>query len=284
MISTCIFSKNRPMQLDACLSSLFTNAKYITDVNVLYTYDDIKFKEGYEKLIHQYKNVNFIEERYRTREEWRELIIRLVSSFNPYFCWATDDSLFYRKVELTQDKLDWSFKFQQAKSLNLRVGLNVVWQNHWHSERCPQITVKDRFEDVISWDSSNISVQNDIGRLWQNDASIMLRDEYLDRLVNEQHWHLGRGCRGLDNVGQSGNIFTKRIGAAFENSVYLNVPVNLVHVLDDGRLYADNWGFYHQQDIHSLQKLFDEGKRINWQAIDFSNIDCGRKEVAYEFA
>lgn len=271
------------MQLRACLESIIENAKYITDINVLYTYDDQKFKNGYEWLKTEFSNIKFIEEKCYNRNDWKNLIIDLVGSFKNYFMWGTDDSLFYRKVDINENKLWWVFKDQKAKSLNLRVGLNIIWQNHWHSERCPIIPVKDRLDDIITWDSSNISVQNDIGRLWQNDASIMPRDEYLERLLIEDGWYQGLGCRELDGVAQSGNIFNPRIGAAFDKSVYVNIPVNLVHLLNDGRLYADNWGIFIQQDIHTLQRLFDNNKKINWKAIDFSNLDCGRKEVQYEF-
>lgn len=281
MVSACIFSKNRPMQLDACLKSLFHNAKYITDVNVLYTYDDEKFEEAYETVKKTHANVTFIKE--TERHLWKNQILELVSNFQEYFLWGTDDSIFYRPVELTQEKLDWAFKDQGAKSLNLRVGLNIVWQNHWHTQKTPKIVVKDKFEDIITWDALSMGVQNDIGRVWQNDASIMPRDEYLERLNVEDGWWKGKGCRALDNVAQSGNIFNPRIAAAFENSVYLNIPVNLVHLLDDGRLYADNWGKHVRQDIHMLHDRFMDGQRIDWKAIDVSNIDCGRKEVEYTY-
>jgi len=284
MISLCCFSKNRPMQLRAFLESCIENAPYISDITVLYTYDDNRFIPGYEKLKTEFRRVYFIEEKCKDREEWRNLIITLVSSFGDYFLWSTDDSLFYRKVDLTSDMLDWAFNKQKAKSINLRIGQNIKWQNHWHSERTPDIPVQwIDGRGLMTWDSSNISVQNDVGRLWQNDASIMPRDEYLNRLCQETHWHQGRGCRGLDNVAQSGSIFNPRIGCCFVESVYLNFPVNLVHVLDDGRLYADNWGRFIQQDIFSLQDKFDQGYKIDWKAIDFSNVDCGRKEVEYTF-
>lgn len=280
------------MQLDAFLKSVKKNAQYVTDVHVLYAYDMHKdyheynnFMHGYNKLANQYKNVNFIFEGDdpNDRQGWKKKILELVEGFKSHFMWATDDSLFYRKVELTQEKINWAFEKEAAVSLNLRMGENIVWQNHWHSEKIPEFEVKDRFEDLIVWDATNISVQNDVGRAWQNDASIMPRDLYLDRLNREEHWYQGKGCRALDNVAQSGNIFNPKFVSAFDKSVYVNVPVNLVHVLDNGRLYADNWGKFVQQDIHSLQEKFDEGKRIDWEAIDFTDLDCGRKEVEYEF-
>ncbi len=281
MISLCCFSKNRPMQLDAFLKSL-VNAPYITDTVVLYTYDDDKFEQGYNKVAGWHENVQFIKE-HEDRGEWKNTILRLVESFKDYFCWATDDSIFFKHSELLLEKLNWVFKEKEALALNLRMGLNIKWQNHWYGERSLDIDIMDQYEDIVLWDASKYSVETDIGRVWQNDASIMPRDKYLQRLKAENHWYKGRGCRGLDNVGQSGRIFDPCLMAAFEHSVYLNIPVNLVHLLDSGRLYADNWGRFIKQDVSDLQNKFNEGLRIDWRKIDVSELECGRREAVYEF-
>lgn len=281
MISLAVFSKNRPMQLHAFLESL-DNAPYITDYTVIYTYDNDVFKSGYEELIKSHHNVRFIKEE-DNREWWKETILSVVEGFNEYFCWATDDSLFYHKAELTDEKLNWVFNQKGAVSLNLRVGENIKWQNHWYAEKTPEIEVLDRFEDLMIWDAEPLGTQNDFGRVWQNDASIMPRDLYLERLLKEDHWYKGKGCRGLDNVAQSGNIFSPRIASSFSRSVYVNIPVNLVHLLDDGRLYADNYGRFIKQDIFELQEKFDHGLRIDWESVNFSDLDCGRKELMYVF-
>lgn len=278
MLSLCCFSKNRPLQLDAFLRSLKENASYFSDVHVLYLYDNDDFQKGYEIIQKEHSDINF-----HLESNFKDQILNLVSNFKPYFAWATDDSLFYRNHELNDDKIDWAFNQEQAISINLRIGLNIIWQNHWYSEKVPKIPVKSKYKDLITWDSSNISVQNDVGRLWQNDASIMPQNLYFQRLQIEDHWYKHRGCRGLDNIAQSGNIFNPRIGSCFENSVYINMPVNLVHLLDDGRLFADNWGKYVQQDIFTLNHKLLDGYRIDWKSLDFSNVDCGRMERPYEF-
>jgi hypothetical protein len=281
MISLCCFSKNRPLQLNAFLESL-KNARYITEITVLYTYDDDRFKEGYNELIAHYNGIEFIKEQ-NDRKWWKETILEIVEGFQEYFCWATDDSLFYRQARLSQDKLDWVFKEKKALSLNLRVGENIKWQNHWYAEKTPQIEVLDRFEDLMVWDAEPLGTQNDFGRVLQNDCSIMSRNLYLERLMIEDHWYKGKGCRGLDNIAQSGGIFSPRFATSFNESVYVNIPVNLVHLLDDGRLYADNYSRFINQDIFYLQEKFDEGLRIDWEKIDFTGLDCARKEVVYEF-
>lgn len=277
------------MQLHAFLESL-KNAPYITDSVVLFTYDDDRFKSGYQEVMRKFNKVVFIKEQ-EGRDWWKETILTLIGGAKEYFCWATDDSLFYRRHGISEYKLEWAFKEQNAVSLNLRVGANIKWQNHWYAEKTPDIEILDTLvddscggaDDVIVWDAEPLGTQNDFGRVWQNDASIMLRDAYLERLLIEDHWYKGRGCRGLDNVAQSGNIFSPRIAASLHRSVYVNIPVNLVHLLDDGRLYADNFGRFIKQDIFDLQDKFNKGLRIDWERIDFSELDCGRKEVVYDY-
>jgi hypothetical protein len=59
-----IFSKNRALQLEACLRSMRQlYSDYYKNINiVLYTYTDNEYKEGYDKLISEYKDFIFIRE------------------------------------------------------------------------------------------------------------------------------------------------------------------------------------------------------------------------------
>lgn len=280
MISLCVFSKNRPMQLEAFLDSLTTNAQYIKeeDIYVLYTYTNDQFKQGYDILKSSFKNINWILE-----SDLKTQLIDLVKGFKQYFLWTTDDSLFYRYADLTPEKIDWAFNKRGAMAINLRMGLNIKWQNHWFGETSVPIVVDEEFEDLIVYDASKYNVNTDVGRVWQNDASIMPRDLYLAEMLKDDSWKRGIGVRELDNLAQSGRKFNPCKMVIFKESVYLNVPVNLVHLLNDGRLYADNWGKHRQYSTDELNKQFLEGKKIHWQIADFSNLDCGRREIEYTF-
>lgn len=278
MISLCVFSKNRPMQLCAFLESLKSNTTNITDVRVLYLATNQDFEYGYSILQKDYPDVKFIPETRITDQ-----VLELVSSFHEYFLWATDDSLFIKPCDISKDKLDWIFKDKKALALNLRMGLNIRWQNHWHSDTSDPINVLDKYKDIVLWDAEQYNVNTDVGRVWQNDASIMPRDMYLERLHIESDWKQHVGCRGLDNVGGCGRVFSPCLVTAFEHSIYLNLPLNLVHYLDDGRLYADNWGRFVQYSTDLLNTLFLMGQRIDWQKIDTGLIDCGRMEPQLTF-
>lgn len=278
MISLCVFSKNRPMQLEAFLNSMQINAPYLKDVYILYTYTDDTFKKGYDLLKDSFPEAKWILE-----DNLKEQILDLVKGFQEYFLWATDDSIFYRPSNLTPEKIDWAFKKQGAMALNLRMGLNIKWQNHWFAEESVPIQVDDEFEDLIVYDAHKYNVNTDVGRVWQNDASIMPRDLYLAEMLKDDRWRHGIGVRELDNLGTSGRIFNPCKMVVFKESVYVNVPVNLVHLLNDGRLYADNWGKYRQYNVQDLNSRFLDGQLIDWKSADFSNLDCGRREIEYTF-
>ena len=58
------FSKDRPAQLELFIRSMkfYFREFYEYKINILYTYSDDRFKEGYDKLfkIHADSNINYI--------------------------------------------------------------------------------------------------------------------------------------------------------------------------------------------------------------------------------
>ena len=66
MINFTIFSKDRSCQLSLLLSSMkeFIKEFETLKINVLYTYSNDFFKQGYDKLIPIYNNINFIKIKY----------------------------------------------------------------------------------------------------------------------------------------------------------------------------------------------------------------------------
>jgi hypothetical protein len=278
MLSLCIFSKDRPMQLDLCLKSL-KNAPYITDVKVLYLPQG-RFELGYEIVKKEHPNITFIKE----NDHFSDQAMDIVKNSNEYFLWGTDDSLFCHQVEITQDKLDWVFKTQRAISIILRYGANVIMENHWENKRSRPMEVLAQYKDIVIWDVYKHYDTYHAGRPWQNDASIMPRDMYLERMEIETEWRKHKS-KTLDYLAQSGRIFNPCLAATFPKVVYLNIPVNLVHLHEDGKTYADynNWGKYIRYDVNLLNELFIYGKRINLGAIDLHNVDCSAREIEYVF-
>lgn len=279
MISICIFSKDRPMQLDLCLRSIKQNAPYFTDVKVLYLAEG-KFKDGYKLVREEHPEVTFIPE----STDFCQQIWDIVHSNQEYFAWGTDDSIICKKVELGEHKLNAIFKDMGCVSIVMRVGENMKNQDHFQHNPSTPGPIVARFEDMIVWDVLQCNKNYDIGRPWQNDCSIMPRDMYIERLKQETYWREHKS-KSLDYTGDSGRCFNPCLAAAFQDIIYLNIPVNLVHLREDGKALADfgNWGRQVRYDTATLNELFLAGKRIDLDALNLENVDCPRREMEYRF-
>ena len=139
-ISTIIFSKDRPAQLDLLLSSLEQNGNHLFDWSfVLYTYSDKEYQAGYD-LCKQY---------HPTVLWWKEKDFRkdLISTLNnlafEYLIFFVDDNILYRPIQFNITELDNLFN-QNVDTLSLRLGQNVVIQDQYTKEysRLPTQIIK----------------------------------------------------------------------------------------------------------------------------------------------
>ena len=130
-----IFSYNRAMQLDALLTSIAFYWKYPDiKIHVLYNASDDNFNNGYERLKKLYSAVTFTQEntlsystysfaemtnyfnlkllylcphlRGRKSDFRKQLIHILKDSDDRLTMFLTDDSIFFRPVELSHEALD----------------------------------------------------------------------------------------------------------------------------------------------------------------------------------
>lgn len=94
MLNIIIFSKDRACQLELLLRSMKFYFKEFSEskINVLYTYSNDKFKEGYEKLfkIHNDENIKYIKE----VKKFKEHVLLLLDLNNPYTVFFVDDIVF----------------------------------------------------------------------------------------------------------------------------------------------------------------------------------------------
>lgn len=104
MLNLIIFSKNRACQLELLLRSMKFYFKEFNDtkINILYTYSNDKFREGYEKLfeIHNDKNINYIKE----VKNFKEHVLLLLDIKNRYTIFFVDDIVFKNYFSIESDK------------------------------------------------------------------------------------------------------------------------------------------------------------------------------------
>jgi glycosyltransferase involved in cell wall biosynthesis len=115
-----IFSKDRALQLDATISSLFLHCRDVrkADVVVLAKSSSEHHREQYNKLELIYPSVRFIWE-----ENFRDQVIALVNSV-PYILFLVDDNIFVRDFFL-EDAIKALEKNPKALGFSLRLGKNT---------------------------------------------------------------------------------------------------------------------------------------------------------------
>ena len=94
MINFIIFSKDRPSQIELLLRSMKFYFKEFDQhtINVLYTYSEDRFKQGYEKVfkMHDDKNINYVKE----TQSFKNHVLLLLDKDNPYSIFFVDDIVF----------------------------------------------------------------------------------------------------------------------------------------------------------------------------------------------
>jgi glycosyltransferase family protein len=137
MISVIVFTKDRPMQLEAYLESLI----YYSNLNEQQI--SIIFKEnkkiGYKKVIHKYSNCNWIYE-----DNFYENLIETIDASNNFIMFGCDDVVFkknlpinYAKNLLSNNKDIFGFSFRLGKNIKpvpknaIKVNSHLEW--NWAS-------------------------------------------------------------------------------------------------------------------------------------------------------
>src|SRR5713226_4725989 len=114
-VSAVVFSKNRAMQLDACLRSIEAFAPYTGRIVVIYRATSREFKAGYQSLRLGARAV-LVEE---TSDFRRDVIDAVRSGEDGYTVFHTDDDVFFRRPPAVPAFSD------EFATFSLRLGRNT---------------------------------------------------------------------------------------------------------------------------------------------------------------
>jgi len=121
MLNIIIFSKDRSCQLELFIRSMKFYFKEFDQhtINILYTYSNDKFKEGYEKLfkIHNDKNINYIKE----TDVFKKHVLLLLDQKNPYTVFFVDDIVFKNSFTLNCKQFKLFSMNNEILTLSLRL-------------------------------------------------------------------------------------------------------------------------------------------------------------------
>jgi hypothetical protein len=267
MINNIIFSKDRACQLRLLLESIKKNADNIFNVNIIYKASNEEFNKGYEQLKAEelLPNINWVKQSLNFKKD----VISILDSNYEYSCFATDDDIIYRKVD--EGKIIKAFKEDKdIFCFSLRLGKNVTVCYSMNSKN--KIVPFEDEEEVIKWE-------------WKKhyyDAGYSLSVDYhvfttkdINKLVNKITFE---NPNTLEANLQIFSNFPKQIMAAFEQSVVVNTPINIVN-----EVYNNRQGEQFAVSVEEFNKRYLDGEVIDLEKIDFSNIIGCHQELYLPF-
>ncbi len=257
-VDCIVFSRDRPLQLEACLLSLqrYASAPHTT-LSVLYRATDGCFRRGYEELQEARPDVTWIAE-----ANFRDDLLAAVGR-EEQTVFHTDDDVFFAcvgQVPLTDD----------LACFTLRLGLNTTY---CYPLDLHEQLVEPRIEgEVVSW-------------LWRDQALgaysyPLALNGHVFRTSEVRGW-LERSSFGNPNELESalqayGDELPPRM-ASFRHSRVVSIPANIVN-----ETFANR-----HADAHSAAELnerFLRGERIDLEAMDFSHVTACHQEIPFVFS
>tara|TARA_R100000664_G_C2750402_1_gene137709 strand:- start:873 stop:1712 length:840 start_codon:yes stop_codon:yes gene_type:complete len=272
MITSIIFSKDRPLQLDLCLKSL--NKNFPDSENLVIYNNSSEFVESYEILKSEHSQVEYWPQ---SNSLFSDIYLAAQSSDNDYICFFTDDDIFYKKcLPIRQDILD----NKDVMCLSLRMGANINQRSH--EGNIFQDVAAEMYqldENTICWNKT----RNAYGSYWSYslsvDGHIFRKQDILDifdemNYLNERYrWT--QTPNTIESIMQRFWTTTPPMMASFPHSVVVNSPNNRVQ---DSHL-ANKSGEVYDYTSKDLLEKYMQGSRINIDNLDFGEIKCPHTEI-----
>jgi hypothetical protein len=260
VITCIIFSKDRAMQLDACLRSIERYAPYLGPILVIYHATSPKFEAGYNGLDYGPRATLI-----RQSEDFKRDVMDALASAGEHTIFHTDDDVFFRDALCPPALSD------RFAAFSLRLGLNTT---RCHTRNRPQpLPNLRRHGRLIAWkwteakDDFAYPMSLD-GHMFQTRLvrSMLVRASFTNPNELEDELHLRR------------HLAPEWMLACRESCVVSN-PVNVVTTT-----HANRAGCEPGLAPEELNRRFLAGDRIDLEAMDFSNVEAAHQEIAVSLA
>ena len=257
MIDFLIFSKNRPLQLHALLSSMSKYVKGSYTVAVLHKYDEM-YVEALNELKQEFQTVRFIEE-----SNFRDNVIDYLAEKDDSCSFLVDDIIF--KQEFDTDQLSGIMSSNPSiVCFSLRLGLHL---KHCYTRNLPQRIPDGQVkQDFFIWEWRG--TDSDWGYPLSVDGHIFRRNEILAWSKSLSFQSPNQYEDALQLILRYDQTVPNHC-VCFVRSKIFNVPANRVQNEINNR----NEGF----DVEKMLESWNNGDRI-----DFSNLyDISNESAHY---
>lgn len=254
MINIIVFSKDRSMQLELFIRSFNRHVKNPNEhiINILYTYSNDAFKEGYNKLINMgYTNVNFVKE-----NNFKLDLIKLVDASVDFIVFFVDDIVFKNDFDFYDNQMDIFKNDNEILCRSLRLHTNLIYCYPMDLK----ISKRPNFleDNIFYWKGE----QGPYGYPMSVDGHIFRTKEVLP-LVKKLDYKNPNSFEGL-MVTNSLNL-SKMM--CYDKSIVINNPCNIVQ--------TNNPNIHGDVDVNKLNDKFLDGYTISLDNFDgIENIAC----------
>ena len=273
MITSIIFSKNRPLQLDLCLKSIKKNFPQSTQNIVLHN-NSIEFSRAHLKLEKEHQDVEFWQQ---SESLFCDIWEAAKEAKNDYICFFVDDCIVYNRVALPQIEF---FNNPIVSCFSLRLGMNACERSH------EEFTVQDKPTTYKISDCGSYMMvhktMNVYGSYWSYDLSV---DGHIFRKkdMEEMSFELWKVSQFKD-WKQTPNEFEGALQRFWTNtplmmicpfqSAVVNSPNNKTQTSHPNR-HGDVYSY----NENLLLQKYEDGDRISIEDINFENIKCPHTEI-----
>ena len=256
-----VFSKDRPLQLDAALASLLRRCKdpERMEVNVLYTTSSI-YQEGlYRQLGLEYPGVIFRRERH-----FREDVLALVGRAQ-YVAFVVDDALFVREFSVGTVVEELAAN-DQAIGFSLRLGTNTTYCYPLDAQQDPpEFTTVRPGVLAHRWPGAS----HDFGYPFDLSSSVY-RSADIEPLLRRIPFTNPNLMEGRLAERSAASAQRRPVLLCFERSVAFCIPANLVQTVAKNRA-----GSRPDESPMALATAFERGCRIDVASYDdYPNTAC----------
>lgn len=261
-INLVVFSKDRAMQLEALLSSIRTNAKKMfSQISIVYKASP-DHKYSYDLLKEKHPYINWIEE-----TDFYANICDAINTEDAFILFLTDDDIVFEKIS----KRPLKYMNKNRACFSFRLGSNI---DYCYSNDLPnKLGVHGQLNELLLWDWSQQEL--DFAYPLSVTAHLFYTD-MIKRMVGKCYFQSPNVMEGkLQGFLRD---FPKEM-FSYTNSRIVGIPANRVNNDCPNRS-----GLSYPYSTQELLDLFMIGKRINWKAMDWSNIHAAQQEVAYVFS
>ena len=277
MITTIVYSKDRPLQLDLCLQSISKNFDQASSVIVIYKATDI-YEESYRTLQSEHPYINFI---LQGDSIFKDTLDVISSAENDFVCLFTDDDIVYQKVpNIIYDILKAE---SQIHCFSLRMGVNINKRYHEGHlyEDTPIPSMLQRIDEQnMCW----AKTLREYGSYWSYSLSVdghIFRKKDMELMFDEM-WYLNQRYTDweqtpnrIESVMQRFWTDSKPLIASFINSVVVNSPNNRVQDSHLSNRFGEAYGY----DADTLLEKYVLGRRISIDKLNFGQIECPHTEI-----